>query len=71
MRLGLKIAILQSGHSQRAISAASGIPESRLSTIVNGWGEVRPEERQALQRCLGVSTDAFEQSPATEARSLR
>ena len=54
MRFELKIAILKSGLSQRAIAQATGIPESRLSTIVKGWGEVNPQERLALQRHLGV-----------------
>jgi hypothetical protein len=49
----LKVAIVESGRSQREISRDSGIPENRLSTIVQGWQEPRPEERQVLAGTLG------------------
>jgi hypothetical protein len=59
MRLGLKVAIVQSGKSQRAISVETGIPESRLSSIVRGWIEPRTDERNALMRLLDVDEPAF------------
>ena len=59
MRLGLKVAILNSGRSQRAVAAQTQIPEARLSSIVRGWTEPRADERVALQRCLQVEADAF------------
>jgi hypothetical protein len=58
MRDRLKVAIVRSGKSQRAIGAEAGISEPRLSTIVRGW-VARPDERQALQRVLGVGPDVF------------
>ena len=59
MRIALKLAILQSGQSQRDVSAQTHIPEARLSSIVRGWTEPRADERVALQRCLHVDADAF------------
>ena len=49
----LNLAIVQSGHSQRQISRDGGIPESRLSTIVQGWQPPRPAERRKLAGMLG------------------
>ena len=72
MRLGLKLAILNSGHSQRAVAAQTQIPEARLSNIVRGWTEPRADERAALQRCLHVNADAFaSNSPSLTNRSGR
>lgn len=63
MRLGLKVAILNSGHSQRAVAAKTQIPEARLSSIVRGWTEPRADERAALERCLQVDAGAFASQP--------
>jgi len=71
MRLGLKLAILQAGKTQRSVSAETGIHETRLSTLVNGWSEVRPAERLALQRVLHVGPDAFDRDATVELRSAR
>ncbi|MFH1605188.1 MAG: helix-turn-helix transcriptional regulator [Pseudomonadota bacterium] len=57
MRLPLKFAILRTGHSQRSIAAAIGIPESRFSSIVHGWTQPRDGERAALAHILGSSAD--------------
>ena len=59
MRIGLKVAILQSGQSQREIGAQTRIPEARLSSIIRGWTEPRDDERVALQRCLDIPETAF------------
>jgi hypothetical protein len=61
MLVDLKLAILKSGQSQRQIGVRTNIPEARLSSIVRGWVCPRNEERDALQRVLGISADAFEQ----------
>ena len=52
MRIGLKLAILQSGQSPRQVSLRTRIPESRLSCLVRGRAEPTTDERQALQACL-------------------
>jgi hypothetical protein len=65
MRFGLKIAILQSGKSQRGIAADTGIPESRLSGIVRGWLEPSVSERALLNATLGLrETDFASDSPS-------
>ena len=72
MRIGLKIAILQSGQSQRDIAARTRIPEARLSSIIRGWIEPRDDEQLALQRCLNLPSDAFaSDTPGLEQRSVR
>ena len=72
MRIALKLAILQSGQSQRDVSAQTHIPEARLSSIIRGWVAPRPEERVALERCLRVGAEAFTSgSQGLETRSTR
>lgn len=72
MRKQLKLAILESGRSQRDIAAETRIPEAKLSSIVHGWTAPNPIERQALQDCLGVGIEAFtSDTPGLETRSLR
>ena len=58
MRIGLKVAFLESGLTQRAIAASTGIPESRLSGIVRGWFEPTEDERAALARALPALASA-------------
>lgn len=55
MRLRLKTAIWETGKSQRQIAAAAGIPENRLSTIINGWAKPRQAEREAIARAVNRS----------------
>jgi hypothetical protein len=71
MRVALKAAIFATGHSQRQVAAAAGVPENKLSEIVRGWADPSPSEQQALARVLGCSVNVFEQTRATEVRSLR
>jgi hypothetical protein len=52
MLMPLKLAIVASGRTQRDIARAAGIPEKRLSDIVVGLVEARPEERQTLAALL-------------------
>ena len=57
LNLNLKLAIVRSQHSQREIAAASNILENRFSSIVNGWVEPRPREREAIAVALGQGID--------------
>ena len=52
MRVDLRIAILKTGRSQRALSLDVRIPETRLSEIVRGRCQPSPAERVALVRAL-------------------
>jgi transcriptional regulator with XRE-family HTH domain len=72
MRLGLKAAILQRGLSQRELSKLSAIAENRLSTIIRGWTNPRPDERAAIARVLHQSESVlFDNSTTIELRSAR
>jgi hypothetical protein len=72
LRIALKLAILQSGWSQRDVAAQTHIPEARLSSIIRGWVAPRPDERMALQQCLRVGLEAFtSSSEGLEPRSVR
>src|SRR5688572_13572126 len=67
MRVGLKLAILQSGKSQRQIAADIHSNENRLSELVRGWVQPRPSERDALARVLNRPADElFAQTPEDE-----
>ena len=53
MRLGLKLAILAAGKTQRQTAADTQlISENRLSELVRGWAEPRDDEKDALARVL-------------------
>ena len=53
MRLGLKLAILAAGKTQRQTAAETKLlSENRLSEIVRGWAEPRDDEKEALARVL-------------------
>lgn len=64
MRTGLKIAIVTSGRSQRDVAAEIGMAESKLSSVIGGWCQPQPAERDALKRVLGVDDAAFENAGA-------
>lgn len=70
VRLDLKVAIIKSGRTQRAIAAATQIPEIKLSNIVRGLTWPSSTERAALTAALGQD---FFTEPATagEVRSAR
>lgn len=56
MNVALKLAIWQSGKRQRQIAMEAGIPETRLSEIVNHRGPLpTAEEKDAITRVLGQS----------------
>lgn len=70
VRIDLKIAILKTGRTQRAIAAQTRIPEIRLSNIVRGLVCPSSTERNALASVLGEDVFAMDASFAT-ARSAR
>jgi len=57
VRVKLKVAILESGHTQRRLSLASGIPETRLSAIVCGRVVPTQEERSVILQMLARPPD--------------
>lgn len=59
MQLELKVAILKAGWTQRQLARHTGISENRLSDIVQGWKQPRPDEALTIARFLGVSTEAL------------
>jgi hypothetical protein len=69
LRLDLKVAIVKSGRTQRAISAATNIPEIRLSNIVRGLAWPSSTERTALASALGQ--DFFNEPDSVAMRSVR
>lgn len=52
MRLDIKLAIMQSGRPQYAIAQDIGVPESRLSKFIHGYGTLRQEQVEKLQALL-------------------
>lgn len=56
----LKVAIIESGQSQRAIAATAGnIREVRFSDIVRGQVQPSPSERAAIAAVLGKPETAL------------
>ena len=55
MRLDIKLAIMQSGRAQYAIAQDIGVPESRLSKFIRGYGTLRQEQGEKLQALLGLN----------------
>ena len=53
VRVDLKVAIIKSGRTQRALAVATSIPESRISNIVRGIAMPSSTERVALTAVLG------------------
>lgn len=51
--VALKIAIVQSGQTQRALARRLDIDETRFSRIVSGEVEAYADERRAIARALG------------------
>lgn len=62
----LKFHILRRGLSQRIVARLTQIPETRLSSIINGWANPRPEERRELERVLGGGSEMFETRVETD-----
>jgi hypothetical protein len=58
MNIPLRLAILKSSlRTQVQVSAVTGIPEVRLSRIVNGWISPRRAECQAIATALGCPVE--------------
>jgi transcriptional regulator with XRE-family HTH domain len=53
VRIPLKVAILESGVSQREVSLDARVGETRLSQIVCDRVEPTPQEQLAIARVLG------------------
>ena len=60
----LKAAVVLEYGSQVEAARALGWSESRLSRLINGWIEPRPEDVQLIQQKFGVELSA-------EARDVR
>ena len=72
MRIAIKAAVLQRGLSQRQVARAVGIPENRLSSIVNGWTAGTDAERASLSSVLAQPIDVlFGDSTTLELRSTK
>jgi hypothetical protein len=71
VRLDLKVAIIKSGRTQRALSAATGIPEIKLSNIVRGLTWPSSTERSAISAALGEDFFTNPAPVAAETRSAR
>jgi hypothetical protein len=53
VNIALKVAILTTVRTQVRLAAASGIPEDRISRIVNQWVEPTPYERRRIAGLVG------------------
>ena len=53
-RLDLKLKILKQGKTQRQLAYQIGIPESRLSEILNGWRSPTTEQIRRLEAALNL-----------------
>jgi transcriptional regulator with XRE-family HTH domain len=69
MRTDLKIAIVKCGKPQYQIAQELGIPESRLSKYLRGYGTLHPAQINKLHHTLGLEenkgTSRNEQSGTT------
>lgn len=67
MNLSLKLSILSAGWTQRQLSDATGIPETRLSDLARGRATPSLREREVLARALGKPAETLFQPPAIQA----
>jgi predicted transcriptional regulator len=58
MRIDVKLAIVRSGRPQYAIAQDLGIPETRLSKYIRGYGTLRAEEVEKLSALLGLGKES-------------
>lgn len=63
INLPLKISLLRSGRTQLAVAKSAGLSPSRLSMIVRGWTEPRPDEKRAISKALGFPVDLIFPAP--------
>src|SRR4051794_33579970 len=71
MRIGLKLAIIRAGKTQRQVASETNIPENRLSELVRDWADPREVERTALSRVLGVDATELFAPAATVEKHVR
>ena len=64
MRIEIKLAIVRSGRPQYAIAHELGVPESRLSKFVRGYGTLRPEQERRLAELLGLREESTHDATA-------
>lgn len=57
MNMALKVAILQSGKTQREVAEEIGISEGYLSRFVRGWEQPNEEQRKAIAKALRTKAD--------------
>lgn len=57
--VALKVAIVQSGQTQRAIAHRAGISELRLSQLVNLRTPATPDDKRALAKVLHCRQSAL------------
>lgn len=70
LNLALKVAILESGKTQRVIAVRTGIDETRLSRIVRGQISPVKLERKALTRVLHkAESELFPAEPEPESKA--
>ena len=61
MNVKLKMKLLKLGKRQIRLAQETGIPESYLSKVVNGWIEPKMEMKQKIAKALGCRiADIFE-----------
>jgi len=71
VRFNLKTAFIRSGASQRRAAVVCGIPENRLSEIVQGLTNPRPDEKARIAACLGVAMTEIDELFAIDTTILR
>jgi len=59
MRLGLKAAILARGMSQRQFARLANSNQNRVSSLIQGWVQPSPQERERFAQLLNQSVDAL------------
>jgi hypothetical protein len=66
MNIELKLAIIASEFTQRAVSKKLGWPEDVISKIIHEVRDTKPHEKEALSECLDKSvTELFPESSVT------
>lgn len=58
-KVKLRSLIFEKGMTQRKVSLAAQIPETKLSTFISGRGDLRPEEIKALALVLNVDQSSL------------
>ena len=52
MNMALKVAILESGRTQREIAEEIGVSEGYFSRFVRGWEQPNEDQRKAIAKAL-------------------